>query len=140
MLTGTISSLLRERRPAYQLHSLQSEGPTSLDYYFFFFTELVRVLQPMKYSQKGQNLPSGPLGWLNWPRQDQSSTEKYLNPKRLPFYDRCDTLRFRRACQGYEESKTQKRIWTFFIYLFIYFLAFSITNSKKQFRILTQVC
>ena len=40
-------------------------------------------LEPMKYSQKGQTLPSGVLDWLICTRQDQSSTEKYLNPKQL---------------------------------------------------------
>ena len=35
-----------------------------------------------KILSKNANL-LGSLGWLNWTRQDQSSTEKYLNPKQL---------------------------------------------------------
>ena len=39
--------------------------------------------EPMTYSQKVQTPPSGPLGWLNCIRQDQSSTGKYLDTKQL---------------------------------------------------------
>ena len=50
---------------------------------FYALLSLSGVLEPMKYSQKVQAMPSGLSGWISCPRQDQPITENYLNLKQL---------------------------------------------------------